>query len=39
MERRREIDVTKEIQNIIDAIKRYFVNNGNENTKAVIGIE
>lgn len=38
MERRREIDVTKEIQNIIDTIKRYFVNNGNENTKAVIGI-
>lgn len=38
MERRREIDATKEIQNIVDAIKRYFVNNGNENTKAVIGI-
>lgn len=38
MERRREIDVTKEIKHIIEAIKRYFINNGNENTKAVIGI-
>ena len=37
MERRKEID-PKEIQHIIDEIKRYFIENGNEKTKAVIGI-
>jgi NAD+ synthase len=32
------IDVEEEIQHIVDEIKKYFVKNGNENTKAVIGI-
>lgn len=32
------IDVEEEIQHMIDEIKKYFVKNGNENTKAVIGI-
>lgn len=32
------IDVEVEIQHMIDEIKKYFVKNGNENTKAVIGI-
>ena len=35
---KRIIDVEKEIQHIVDEIKHYFVKNGNENTKAVIGI-
>ena len=35
---RRVIDAEKEIQHIVDEIKHYFVKNGNENTKAVIGI-
>ena len=35
---RRVIDAEKEIQHIVDEIKHYFVNNGNANTKAVIGI-
>ena len=35
---RRVIDAEKEIQHIVDEIKHYFVNNGSENTKAVIGI-
>lgn len=35
---KRIIDAEKEIQHIVDEIKHYFVNNGNENTKAVIGI-
>lgn len=38
MERRRVIDVTVEIQNIVDEIKKYFLNNGTEHTKAIIGI-
>lgn len=33
-----KIDVNREIEKIIDHIKDYFVSNGNENTKAVIGI-
>ena len=32
------ISVEEEIQHIVDEIKKYFVKNGNENTKAVIGI-
>lgn len=32
------IDVEVEIQHMIDEIKKYFVNNGNKDTKAVIGI-
>ena len=32
------IDVEDEIQHMIDEIKKYFVKNGNTNTKAVIGI-
>ena len=32
------IDVEVEIQHIIDEIKKYFVENGNKDTKAVIGI-
>lgn len=35
---RRVIDAEKEIQHIIDEIKHYFLNNGNKDTKAVIGI-
>ena len=35
---KRIIDAEKEVQHIIDEIKHYFVKNGNENTKAVIGI-
>ena len=35
---RRVIDAEKEVQHIVDEIKHYFVNNGNKNTKAVIGI-
>lgn len=35
---KRIIDAEKEVQHIVDEIKHYFVNNGNENTKAVIGI-
>ena len=35
---RRVINAEKEIQHIVDEIKHYFVNNGNVNTKAVIGI-
>ena len=35
---KRIIDAEKEIQHIVDEIKHYFVKNGNENTKAVIGI-
>lgn len=38
MERRKEINPIREIQHITDEIKRYFIENGNENTKAVIGI-
>lgn len=34
----RIIDVEQEIQHIVDRIKFYFAENGNENTKAVIGI-
>lgn len=32
------IDPVEEIQHIVDEIKRYFVENGNKDTKAVIGI-
>ena len=32
------INAEEEIQHMIDEIKKYFVKNGNENTKAVIGI-
>lgn len=32
------IDAKEEIQHIIDEIKRYFIKNGNKDTKAVIGI-
>lgn len=32
------INAEEEIQHIVDEIKKYFVKNGNENTKAVIGI-
>ena len=32
------INAVEEIQHIVDEIKKYFVKNGNENTKAVIGI-
>lgn len=32
------INAEEEIQYIVDEIKKYFVKNGNENTKAVIGI-
>ncbi len=32
------INAEVEIQHIVDEIKKYFVKNGNENTKAVIGI-
>jgi NAD+ synthase len=35
---KRIIDAEKEVQHIVDEIKHYFVNNGNENTKAIIGI-
>ena len=35
---KRVIDAEKEVQHIVDEIKHYFVKNGNENTKAVIGI-
>ena len=35
---KRIIDAEKEVQHIVDEIKHYFVKNGNENTKAVIGI-
>ena len=35
---KRIIDAEKEVQHIVDEIKHYFVNSGNENTKAVIGI-
>ena len=35
---RRVIDAEKEIQHIVDGIKYYFLENGNANTKAVIGI-
>ena len=38
MDRKRIIDPKFEIQNIVNSIKKYFVANGNENTKAVIGI-
>lgn len=38
MDRKKIIDPKFEIQNIVDSIKKYFVANGNENTKAVIGI-
>ena len=32
------INAEEEIQHIVDEIKKYFVKNGNENTKAIIGI-
>lgn len=32
------IDVEEEIQHIVDKIKKYFVENGNKDTKAIIGI-
>ena len=32
------INAEEEIQHIVDEIKKYFVKNGNDNTKAVIGI-
>ena len=32
------IDVEEEIQHIVDEIKKYFVENGNKDTKAIIGI-
>lgn len=32
------INAEEEIQHIVDEIKKYFIKNGNENTKAVIGI-
>lgn len=32
------IDVRKEIDHIVDWIRNYFINNGSENTKAVLGI-
>ena len=35
---KRIIDAEKEVQHIVDEIKHYFVKNGSENTKAVIGI-
>lgn len=35
---KRIIDAEKEVQHIVDEIKHYFVKNGNENTKAIIGI-
>lgn len=35
---KRVIIPEKEIQHIVDEIKRYFIENGNNNTKAVIGI-
>lgn len=38
MDRKRIIDPKFEIQNIVNSIKKYFVANGNENTKAIIGI-
>lgn len=38
MKTRRTIDPIKEIKNITDWIKEYFINNGNANTNAVIGI-
>ncbi len=38
MENKKVIDVAEEIQHIITGIRDYFVNNGNEKTKAVIGI-
>ena len=34
----RTFDAVAELPYILDGIKQYFVNNGNENTKAVIGI-
>ena len=34
----RTFDAVAELPHILNEIKRYFVNNGNENTKAVIGI-
>lgn len=38
MERFKIINPTKEIPHMVDEIKKYFVNNGNKDTKAVIGI-
>ncbi len=35
---RRVINPEKEIKNIVDEIKKYFIENGNDKTKAVIGI-
>lgn len=35
---RRVINPEKEIQNIVDEIKKYFIENGNDKTKAIIGI-
>lgn len=35
---KKELDPQKEIENIVRFIQNYFVNNGNSNTKAVIGI-
>ena len=34
----RTFDAVAELPHILDGIKKYFVNNGNENTKAIIGI-
>ena len=34
----RTFDAVAELPHILDGIKQYFVNNGNENTKAIIGI-
>lgn len=36
--KKKVIDPQMEIQNIVDDIRHYFVKNGNENTKAIIGI-
>lgn len=36
--KRKIINPEAEIENIIGWIKKYFINNGNENTKAIIGI-
>ena len=33
-----ELKVEKEVKNIIDSIRKYFVKNGNKDTKAIIGI-
>lgn len=38
MQRFKVINPTKEIQHMVDEIKKYFVNNGNKDTKAIIGI-